>query len=405
VQYWSKKNTLKPHQVALNSHKKFIFDCSECPHDFPASCNDINGNGNWCPYCSNSKLCGNIECNSCLEKSFASHEKAQHWSKKNTLKPPQVTLNSNKKFIFDCLECPHDFPASCDSINGKGSWCPYCANQQRCENIACNFCLKNSFASHEKVQYWSKKNTLKPHQVALNSHKKFIFDCSECPHDFPTSCGNINNGKWCPYCANRKLCGNIECNSCLEKSFASHEKAQYWSKKNTLKPHQVALNSNKKFIFDCMECLCEYTARCLSINSGRWCGCLKKKTETKLKMWLLNQPCIKNVKHLWRPKWCSTEYMCMKKGQSKIGRHQYEYDFLVTLPNKKQFIIELNGRQHYEDVKFFKSKVLDVQIRDEYKERRARERGIPTICIRQEDVWVDKNNWEEHLNKQLVKFI
>ena len=36
-----------------------------------------------------------------------------------------------------------------------------------------------------------------------------------------------------------------------EKSFASHEKAQFWSDKNELNPNEVALNSNKKFWFNC----------------------------------------------------------------------------------------------------------------------------------------------------------
>ena len=36
-----------------------------------------------------------------------------------------------------------------------------------------------------------------------------------------------------------------------EKSFASYEKAQYWSDKNELKPNEVTLNSHKKIWFYC----------------------------------------------------------------------------------------------------------------------------------------------------------
>ena len=36
---------------------------------------------------------------------------------------------------------------------------------------------EESFASHEKAQYWSDKNELKPKQVMKGSHKKYIFDC------------------------------------------------------------------------------------------------------------------------------------------------------------------------------------------------------------------------------------
>lgn len=35
------------------------------------------------------------------------------------------------------------------------------------------------------------------------------------------------------------------------KSFASHPKAEFWNKKNKLKPEQVALKTQKKYFFDC----------------------------------------------------------------------------------------------------------------------------------------------------------
>jgi len=40
-----------------------------------------------------------------------------------------------------------------------------------------------TFDSHPKSKFWSKRNTLKPNQLALNSHKKCWFDCA-CGHEF-----------------------------------------------------------------------------------------------------------------------------------------------------------------------------------------------------------------------------
>ena len=37
----------------------------------------------------------------------------------------------------------------------------------------------------------------------------------------------------------------------FEKSFASHEKAKYWSDKNKLKPNQVSKACKKKYWFEC----------------------------------------------------------------------------------------------------------------------------------------------------------
>ena len=112
------------------------------------------------------------------------------------------------------------------------------------------------FSEHPRAKYWSGKNKLKPYQVAMNSKKTFRFDCPDCPHNFESSLGNINLGRWCPYCAipSKNLCGNKDCNHCFKRSFASHPNAEYWSKKNNKNPNEVTLNSNKKFWFDCPDC-------------------------------------------------------------------------------------------------------------------------------------------------------
>jgi hypothetical protein len=43
-----------------------------------------------------------------FERSFASHPKAQFWSSKNDGKPEDYSLNSHKKFLFDCNKCGHE---------------------------------------------------------------------------------------------------------------------------------------------------------------------------------------------------------------------------------------------------------------------------------------------------------
>jgi hypothetical protein len=83
------------------------------------------------------------------------------------------------------------------------------------------------FSEHFKSKFWSNRNENKPNEVALNSHKKLRFDC-ECGHQFEISLLNINQANnWFGYCSNppQKLCNNENCNSCFEKSFASHEKS------------------------------------------------------------------------------------------------------------------------------------------------------------------------------------
>jgi len=100
---------------------------------------------------------------------------------------------------------------------------------------------KQMFDKHAKSLFWSERNKKKPGEVALNSHKKFWFDCN-CGHQFESTLLNINHGNnWCPYCSNppKILCNTENCKLCFNNSFASHEKAKYWSEKNELTPREV----------------------------------------------------------------------------------------------------------------------------------------------------------------------
>lgn len=125
-----------------------------------------------------------------------------------------------------------------------------CSSRKLCSDIHCKECYEKSFASSDKVKYWSKQNNKNPRDIFKFSNVKYIFDCGDCGHQFESILNNILNGHWCPYCSHRKLCSN-DCDSCYQKSFASSDKAIYWSNQNNLTSRQVFKSSRTNFIFNC----------------------------------------------------------------------------------------------------------------------------------------------------------
>ena len=201
--FWSNRNEKKPDEVALNSHKKFWFDC-ECGHTFESSLLNINKGNNWCPYCSNpsQKLCDNDNCKSCFVNSFASHEKSIYWSNENELKPRQVFRGTDrKKFIFNCI-CGHKLEMILKNITSKGHWCSYCSHQKLCEIKECQMCLNNSFASIERSKYLNDKN-INPRKLFKSTNKKFDFDCDVCNKVFTCQLSDVTRGVWCSFCVNK----------------------------------------------------------------------------------------------------------------------------------------------------------------------------------------------------------
>jgi very-short-patch-repair endonuclease len=198
--FWSNRNTLKPNQVALNSHKKFWFDC-ECGHPFDIQLNNVNILNRWCPYCSNKKLCSFISgCKVCFNKSFASVEYSENWSDKNKGLPEELFKNSHKEYLFECPKCEHTFKQKLTHIT-RGNTCNYCHNFVMCSvDKRCVKCFNKSFASMERSKNWSSKNKKKPIEVFKSSAEKFIFDCDKCGNEFPSKLCHVTHGSWCPNC-------------------------------------------------------------------------------------------------------------------------------------------------------------------------------------------------------------
>jgi very-short-patch-repair endonuclease len=246
--FWSEINKKKPNEVALNSHKKFWFNC-ECGHQFESSLLSINQANSWCPYCSNppKKLCDNDKCNMCQNNSFASHPKSIFWSVRNLLKARQVFKSADrKKYYFNC-ECGHELFCILKGISIDNKWCKFCAHQDLCESESCNRCFKYSFASVEKSKYWSSENILKPRQVFKNSLKKFKFICEICDNKFEKYISDVTNkNSWCPVCFNKtelKLSTHITKYYNIKRQFNIE-----WCKNKTYLPFDFVIEERKIII-------------------------------------------------------------------------------------------------------------------------------------------------------------
>ncbi len=210
--------------------------------------------------------------NLAFENSFASHEMAKYLSIKNKVKPENISLYSNKKFIFNCKNCNHEFEKFIRSITQQNSFCSYCTGRAICGNENCQKCYVLSFASHEKSKYWSKQNVLKPHEVFKKSNKKYLFDCNKCNHTFEIGLDNLSSGNWCIYCACQKICGKENCEKCRKISFYDNPKSKFWSNKNNLKPIEVFNSSGNKYFFDCNICNHTFNIALNNVNAGKWCS-------------------------------------------------------------------------------------------------------------------------------------
>ena len=277
--YWSDKNELKPNEVNKFSNVKFWFNCDKCQHDFESVLSSITS-GNWCGYCSHSRLCNDEKCSMCFENSFASHEKVKYWNYElnGDIKPRDIFKSNNKKYHFTCADCHHNFNIALNNLSSKaGKWCPYCGRNKLCDDSECKRCFDNSFTSHTKASLWSIKNgVITPRQVAKCSGKKYWFTCKDCTHDFEMMISRIatfERDKMCPICNSQYLCNDETCNICFQKSFASSPKYKYIDKEKhkDVNFRMIFKSSNTKYWFNC-DCGHSNEMTLNSVSADCWCS-------------------------------------------------------------------------------------------------------------------------------------
>lgn len=368
VKIWSTENELKPEQVYLKSGKKFKWNCFTCNHTYDQTPNNKYKQNQGCPYCAipNKILCDNVECLYCLNKSCASNEEyIKIWNDKKD--PRQVLLTSCIKIEWKCLKCNHiylQYPAT----KNQGCGCPYCATPSNILCGTCDSCINKSCYS-KFLEIWN--DELDPRFVFLNSNYKINWKCNKCNHIYDQL---PNNKSGCPYCTNKKLCKNNNCKDCFNKSCASNKiLVKIWTNENKINPRQVFLGSSViKINWKCNECNNNYYQTPNTKSSGSGCPNCKNKTEKKVIIFLKS----KNIK--------------IKK-EFKLSNDTKRYDILCKDYN---IIIEIDGIQHFKDMKFFKSAAKENQENDKNKMLKAMKQGYSFIRIFQEDIWNDNIDWQ-----------
>ena len=117
ISEWSEKNLpLTPDKITFGSNKR-VWWKGACGHEWETSVK-ARSKGEKCPICSGARVIEGINDLATLKPLLA-----QEWSKKNKLKPTEVSVASHKKIIWKCKH-GHEWEASVKSRTVNGTGCP-----------------------------------------------------------------------------------------------------------------------------------------------------------------------------------------------------------------------------------------------------------------------------------------
>ena len=147
---------------------------------------------------------------------------AKQWSKKNKIKPTEVSIGSHKKVIWRC-EKGHEWEAAVKSRTINRTGCPYCSHNKVLGGFNDLATLLPDIAAE-----WSDRNypTL-PTQVTVFANRKAWWKCKDCGREWNTLISTRSGGSKCPYCS-----GYIFLKGFNDLQTTHPEIASEWSEKN-----------------------------------------------------------------------------------------------------------------------------------------------------------------------------
>ncbi len=142
---YKRNGELTPATVTFASNKKVWWICKKCGGEYESYINNRTRKGVGCPYCAGQKARAGHN-----DLQTISPDLAAEWSKKNTIKPTEVTAHSNKKVYWACPLGHDDYLMSIKQRSNRQG-CPICAQQSQTSfpEQAIYFYLKQAF--HDTV--------------------------------------------------------------------------------------------------------------------------------------------------------------------------------------------------------------------------------------------------------------
>jgi very-short-patch-repair endonuclease len=273
-------------------------------------------------------------------------------------------INAIQKVIIICQE--HGDFLQTPNSHLSGSGCIKCAG---CYKSNTEEFVKKSKKIHGDNYDYSKVEYKKANEIIIIICKKH--------GEFEQSPNNHLNGQGCYKCGyNMFIFSN---NDFIKKSKEIHNDKYDYSKINYIK-------MNEKVIITCKEHGDFEQTPSNHITHEQGCPYCVNKTEFILYEYLQK---LYEITKQFKKDWC----------KNNDTNKYLPFDFCIE---ELKIILELDGRQHFEQVMNWKTPEEQCE-NDKYKEKCANENGYSIIRLLQEDVFNDKYDWKTELINNIEK--
>lgn len=312
-----------------------LWECKN-GHQFQQRYNNIRESGTWCNICENNNKI--IECLNFGLSQF------------NIKCLSGEYKNNASKLIWQCLKCNNIF-----SISYKDLKC--------LKKEACFKCISLGWKHPKIFDYWIEE--FSPYDISAGSKKKIKLLCPNCNEKFETQPNRWKKAQSCTYCEGKKIGKSNNVAAIFPHIYDE------LSDKNETDPKTITCGiTHKRFILKCDKNNHDY-----SLNVRAWCRGVRCPicyiaNEGKTFIYLTELfPNITIHPHfkITPPK----NFQCPYKDYLYVDFY-FEY-------NGNKIIVEYNGRQHYEVVKY--GKIPGAMAQLIFAKQAARDIWVRQYCI------------------------
>jgi hypothetical protein len=288
-------------------------------------------------------------------------EIAKEYDKENNeLNLAEIRFGSHKKVWWICSKnIKHKWQAIVKNRTKLGNGCPCCANQLAWEENNLEYCFTELCEEFDCT-----KNNVEPKNVLPFSGKKYWWKCKE-RHSWEAVCysrtGKIKAG--CPYCA-----GQLVSDTNNLKYKFPRIADEFDIEKNNINPELIVSGSKKKYWWKCKEGHSWRVSVGDRTRYDTYCPICVKSSKGELEI----AKCLDNLSNI--------EYKQEFSYKDCKYKNVLRFDFYVEF-NSTVFLIEYNGKQHYEENNFFKGTLEETQERDDIKIDYCINNNIPLLII------------------------
>ena len=244
-----------------------------------------------------------------------------------------------------------------------------------CQKCAKNYQLDtNSFIEKAKIIHNDKYDYSKVNY--LNTETQIIIICKEHGEFSQIPDFHINRKCGCPKCSNNVKLDILEF---IEKANKIHGNTYDYSKVEYV-------NNRNRVIIICKKHGEFSQLPYVHINHN--CGCPSCINKTEYKFYEKIKEIYPTIKRQYKVKWCKNK-LCLP------------YDFAIE---ELKIIIELDGEQHFTQVSNWTSPETQIE-KDKFKTDCANQNGFSVIRLLQDDVYNDKFDWFNEIQKSVSKII